>query len=129
MKYCRASEIKVGDVINGPDGKSTVVGIRNTPNRLHFDFAEGRGNRCWTGLIPTEEVPRLKRTDSDMPLGFVIDNDNQVVLSDVFEVVDTGNSIKVRHYINNSDVEETSFDKKSVNRLMGNFIYTLNPAR
>lgn len=126
---CRANEVKVGDVIKGPDGKSTVIGIRDDQGWLDFNFAEGRGNRCWSGLLPTEEVTRLKRTDSDMPLGFVIDNDNQVVLSNVFEVVDTGASIKVRSYSNNSDVEETSFHKKAVNRLMGNFTYTLNSTR
>lgn len=132
---CYASEIRVGDVINGPDGKSTVVGISSIPwinctNLLRFDFAEGSGNRCWSGLSPTERITRVERTAFTVPFGFVVGNDNQVILSGVFGVVDMGESIEVHHFSRRPlDMEVTSFHKKTINRVMGEFTYTLNPAR
>ena len=53
MGLCRANQIMVGDVVDGPDGKSTVISVRNLlgVDMLQFDFAEGRGNRCWSGIL------------------------------------------------------------------------------
>ena len=131
MELCQASKVMVGDVIDGPDGRSTVISVRNIPgiDMLQFDFAEGRGNRCWSGLRPTEKVTRLEKTFFDMPLGFVVGRNNEVKISGVFEVVDKGKNLQVNHFLSTVITRTTLVPKKDVNRIMGEFTYTLKPAR
>lgn len=66
MELIRASEVQVGDVILGPDGTSTVVGIRTEQGLLKFNFVEGVGNHCWSGLLPEERISRYRKS-TDTP--------------------------------------------------------------
>ncbi|MGD0977165.1 MAG: hypothetical protein ABR875_02640 [Minisyncoccia bacterium] len=122
IKKCevvRASEIRVGDVIDGPDGSSTVSGIRlDDGGYLCFDFAEGRGNRCWTALRFHHTVTRLQKTECNIPGGFAVGHDGQVMIRDIGSVIADGTT---QVEINIIDGGLKKINRSKISHIIGNF--------
>ena len=107
MKSCvLGREIRIGDVVDGPDGPSTVIGIENKNGSLNLDFAEGKGNRCWS-VFSEEDVRRLKLSDNTSLQGFVVDRNGSVIQNEVVEV----------HFQNNGYLQIVSCDSKGTPRI------------
>ncbi len=112
-----ATEIKHGDIIHGPDGKSTVTCIQDGGHLLKFDFAEGKGNRCWSAVPKNCIIGRYRKTDCPIPCGFAVDHKGEVVESYIGEVHDGG----IILMITRTDATTSKLRKKDIHHISGNF--------
>lgn len=123
-KQVLAIEVGIGDIIDGPDGLSTVVGIEKEDGLLRFNFAEGKGNRCWSSLRNDERVALHKQSAEDLHGGFLVNTQGKVVMSGACIVRVGDKEVRVVDVYGS----EHHIKKSTVRHIIGQFTLTLNPA-
>lgn len=124
VKQIPANQVGIGDIIDGPDGLSTVVNIERHDGLFRFDFAEGNGNRCWSGLRSNERVPLHQKSTEEYHGGFLVNTQGEVMMPGacIVKVAD-----KVVTIIDVHGAEHR-IKKSAVRHIIGQFALTLNPA-
>jgi hypothetical protein len=83
--HIKASDLKFGDVITGPDGISTIWNIERNTDELRLSFAEGLGNRCWH-VKADDPIDLIEQSKNEGPSAFAVNQDGIVLLSDICTV-------------------------------------------
>ena len=124
VKQIRADQVGIGDVIDGPDGLSTVVDILGKNGLLRFDFAEGKGNRCWSGLSSDEKVLLRKKSTDKYHGGFIVNTQGEVMMSGACVVKVGPQEVRVVDV----DGRDHRINRQDIRHIIGQFSLMLNPA-
>lgn len=124
VKQISADRVGTGDIIDGPDGPSTVVDILKENGFLRFDFAEGKGNRCYSGVNSGDKVLLLKKSTDEYHGGFIVNTQGEVVMTGAY-IVKVG-AQKVR--VVDVNGREHRINRSEIRHIIGQFTLVLNSA-
>jgi hypothetical protein len=113
----KASDLKFGDVIAGPDGISTIWNIEHKGHGINFCFAKGNGNRCWF-VKPYELIDLIEQSKNEGPSAFAVNQDGVVLLSDICTVQQDGENF----IFERGNARKIVLSRKMFSHIVGHFM-------